>query len=106
MPGLLDGSQIDRFRDIAAAEFDTLFVRMMTIHHAGAIKMADDELRNGSDPRLRAMAHAIRHEQQGEIALMDCASGETAVMLAIKNMFEDNVNKPDRGLIARASCQR
>ncbi|WP_316188822.1 hypothetical protein [Bradyrhizobium sp. SZCCHNS1054] len=24
-----------------------------------------------SDPRLRVMAHAIRHEQQGEIALTD-----------------------------------
>jgi uncharacterized protein (DUF305 family) len=74
MPGLLDDAQIDQLREVSAAEFDSLFVRMMTIHHAGAVKMADDEFRNGSDQRLRAMAHAIRHEQQGEIALMKCAS--------------------------------
>ena len=42
----------------------------MTKHHKGAVAMADLELRRGSDPRLRIMAHAIRHEQQGEIALM------------------------------------
>jgi uncharacterized protein (DUF305 family) len=104
MPGLLDDAQIDQFRDISGAEFDPLFVRTITIHHAGAVKMADDELRNGSDPRLRAMAHAIRHEQQGEIALMNCANGWTAVVLAIQNMFADYVNKPDL-LLASASCQ-
>lgn len=74
MPGLLDDAQSDQFREVSAAEFDSLFVRMMTIHHADAVKMADDEFRDGSDPRLRAMAHAIRHAQQGEIALMNCAS--------------------------------
>jgi uncharacterized protein (DUF305 family) len=105
MPGLLDNAQIDQLRDISAVEFDSLFVRMMTIHHAGAVKMADDEFRNGRDPRLRAMAHAIRHEQQGQIALMNCAKGRTAVVLAIQNMLGDNVNKPDRGLLASASCE-
>ncbi|MCC8954135.1 hypothetical protein H8B02_11915 [Bradyrhizobium sp. Pear77] len=46
--------------------------------------MADDEFWNGSAPRLRAMAHAIRHAQQGEIALMNCANGRTAVVLTIQ----------------------
>jgi uncharacterized protein (DUF305 family) len=75
MPGLLDDAQIDQLDEVSAAEFDSLFVRMTTIHHAGAVKMADNELRNGSDPRLRGMAHAIRHAQQGEIALLNCANG-------------------------------
>jgi uncharacterized protein (DUF305 family) len=30
----------------------------MTIHHAGAVKMADDEWHSHGDPRI--MAHAIR----------------------------------------------
>ena len=106
MPGLLDDAQIDQLREVSPAEFDSLFVSTMTIHHAGAVKMADDEFRNGSDLRLRAMAHAIRHEQQGEIALMNCANGGTAVVLAIQNMFSDNANKPDRELPGSASCQR
>jgi Domain of unknown function (DUF305) len=54
--------------------------------------MADSELRHGSDPRLRIMAHAIRHEQQGEIALMRGVDGPSAVTNAFRNMFADNVN--------------
>jgi uncharacterized protein (DUF305 family) len=106
MPGLLDEKQIEQLRTSLSSGFDALFVELMTIHHAGAVKMADDELRNGSDPRLRIMAQAIRHEQQGEIALMNCASGGQAVMIAIKNMFADNVNKADGVLRWKASCQR
>jgi uncharacterized protein (DUF305 family) len=64
----------------------------MTKHHKGAVAMADSQLRDGSDPRLRIMAHAIRHEQQGEIALLHGIDGEPAVSLAFRNMFADNVN--------------
>ena len=38
------------------------------------------------------MAHAIRHEQQGEIALMDGQYGFSAIGDAIANMFADNVS--------------
>ena len=64
----------------------------MTIHHAGAVKMADQEWRSRGDPRLRIMAHAIRHEQQGEIALMNRTKGAAAVLTATRNMLADNVN--------------
>jgi uncharacterized protein (DUF305 family) len=97
--------QLDRLREVSSAEFDSLFVQLMTVHHAGAVKMADDEFRNGSAPRLRTMAHAIRHEQQGEIALMDCVKGRAAVALAVRNMFADNVNKSGRALPDRRACQ-
>jgi uncharacterized protein (DUF305 family) len=105
MPGLLDDAQIARLRAGTSAGFDELFVRLMTIHHAGAVKMADDELRNGSDPRLRVMAQAIRHEQQGEIALMNCVAGGRAVLMAVRNMFADNVNNADGDLPWTATCQ-
>ena len=54
--------------------------------------MADSELGHGSDPRLRIMAHAIRHEQQGKIALMRGLDGRAAVSNAFRNTFADNVN--------------
>jgi hypothetical protein len=38
------------------------------------------------------MAHAIRHAQQGEIALLHGVSGGNAVSLGFRNMFADNVN--------------
>lgn len=105
MPGLLDGAQLEQLHQAPSAEFDGLFVKLMTIHHAGAVKMADDELSRGSDPRLRVMAHAIRHEQQGEIALMNCVAGTHAVVLAVENMFSDNVNRNDRQPRWGASCR-
>jgi hypothetical protein len=54
--------------------------------------MADQELKSRGDVRLRVMAHAIRHEQQGEIALMHGVSGWPAVAQAVRNMFADNIN--------------
>jgi hypothetical protein len=54
--------------------------------------MADKKLRGDGDLRLGVMAHAIRHEQQGEIALMRNVSGLEPVSQAIRNMFADNVN--------------
>ncbi|MBR1156188.1 hypothetical protein JQ575_37055 [Bradyrhizobium sp. JYMT SZCCT0428] len=54
--------------------------------------MANSRLRDGSDPGLCILAHAIRHEQQGEIALMHGVSGENAVAVGFRNTFADNVN--------------
>lgn len=81
-----------KLQSTAAASFDSPFVELMTEHHEGAVAMADWELRHGTDPRLRLMAHAIRHEQQGEIALMHGMHRASAVSLAFQNMLADNVN--------------
>ena len=92
MPGLLDAVEVARLESTEASSFDVLFLELMTRHHAGAVAMADAQLRGGSDPRLRIMAQAIRHEQQGEIALMHGVRGGGAVSAAFRNMFADNVN--------------
>lgn len=92
MPGLLGAVEIASLRSVEASGFDPLFINLMTRHHKGAVAMADAQFRRGSDPRLRIMAHAIRHEQQGEIALMNGVAGGPAVATAFRNMFADNVN--------------
>ena len=92
MPGFLTPVQMQQARSAAPDRFDDLFIQLMTIHHAGAVRMADQEWQSGGDPRLRVMAHAIRHEQQGEIALMHGASGIAAVATAFHNMLGDNFN--------------
>ncbi|WP_461356349.1 DUF305 domain-containing protein [Bradyrhizobium sp. USDA 4454] len=92
MPGFLTAQQLQEARNATSDAFDGVFVRMMTLHHKGAVKMADQEWRSRGDLRLRIMAHAIRHEQQGEIALMHGVSGAPAVADAYRNMFSDNVN--------------
>jgi uncharacterized protein (DUF305 family) len=92
MPGFLTKAQVSQLEGAPAASFDELFVQLMTIHHAGAVAMADRELRGPGDVRLRVMAHAIRHEQQGEVALMRHAAGSVAVYQAFQNMFANNLN--------------
>ncbi len=92
MPGFLSAPQIEQLKDAPDDVFDRQFIEDMTYHHAGAVKMADEEWHGAGDLRLKLFAHAIRHEQQGEIALMNAANGWHAVRLAIRNMMADNVN--------------
>lgn len=106
MPGLLDAGQVARLESTQASFFDVLFLEFMTRHHAGAVAMADAQLRGGSDPRLRIMAQAIRHEQQGEIALMHGVSGRGAVSAAFRNMFADNVNQANTAGVGTTAATR
>ncbi|CUT15293.1 putative lipoprotein [Bradyrhizobium sp.] len=92
MPGFLTQAEMRQVKAAPADQFDTVFVETMSKHHAGAVRMADQMWHSGGDLRLRVMAHAIRHEQQGEIALMHGASGIAAVATAFRNMLGDNVN--------------
>jgi uncharacterized protein (DUF305 family) len=46
---------------------DNDFAMMMTMHHQGAINMANEELKNGKDTEMRAMATSIIAKQQDEI---------------------------------------
>jgi hypothetical protein len=46
------------------------FVALMVPHHQSAVDMAEAYLRNGRDPRLRALAQEIIHSQRAEIAYM------------------------------------
>jgi uncharacterized protein (DUF305 family) len=92
MPGFLTQAAMRQVKTAPADQFDTVFVETMSKHHAGAVRMADQMWHSGGDLRLRVMAHAIRHEQQGEIALMHGASGIAAVATAFRNMLGDNVN--------------
>jgi uncharacterized protein (DUF305 family) len=52
MPGLLSDDEMRELRGSAAAEFDGLFVRLMSLHHAGAVKMADRRLKESGDIQI------------------------------------------------------
>ena len=87
MPGMLDPGQIEALRGLDGPAFDARFVALMTFHHAGAIAMADDAMRQADDLRLRIMAQGIRHEQRGEIALMHGLDGLAAVQMALGDLI-------------------
>jgi uncharacterized protein (DUF305 family) len=92
MPGMLTAAQIDELSRTDGPAFDALFVRLMSFHHAGAVQMADEEFKSDGDIRLRIMAEAIRHAQQGEIELMHGAHGFAATRPAIVDMFVARYN--------------
>ncbi|WP_157959637.1 DUF305 domain-containing protein [Devosia submarina] len=87
MPGMISGQQLDQLATLSGPAFDARFREIMRTHHSGAITMADEALHMAGDPRLRIMAHGIRHQQQGEINLMHEVSGFEAVRRASRAMF-------------------
>lgn len=92
MPGFLTSSEMRQVKTAPAGQFDKVFVEAMSGHHKGAVRMTDQMWHSPGDLRLRIMAHAIRHKQQGEIALMHGTSGVAAVAMALRNMVGDNVD--------------
>jgi len=92
MPGFLTPVEVQTVKNASPDQFDAIFTKMMTRHHRGAVIMADQMLHSHGDLRLRIIAHAIRHEQQGEIALMHGESGLAAVATATRNMLRGRSN--------------
>jgi uncharacterized protein (DUF305 family) len=70
MAGMISAADMARLREAQPADFDRLFVSLMSAHHQGAIDMAYDALQNAGDPRLRIISYTIGYEQRGEINLM------------------------------------
>jgi uncharacterized protein (DUF305 family) len=98
MPGMVSAEEMTALRQVEPDAFDARFVAAMTFHHRGAIIMADEALRKAGDLRLRLMSHAIRHEQRGEIELMQGSRGFAAVRAAVLNMLlPAGAAPPDRG---------
>jgi uncharacterized protein (DUF305 family) len=85
MPGMVAAADLAVLR--GAEPFDARFIETMSFHHRGAVVMADAAIRSAGDVRLRLMAHATRHAQRGEIALMQGSQGWDAVRSAVANML-------------------
>ena len=87
MPGMLSQGQIEELRRTEGVKFDPAFVQLMSVHHRGAIAMAYDAIERAGDPRLRILAHAIQHQQMGEIELMHGTEGVPAVKAGVRALF-------------------
>ena len=70
MPGVMSDADMKTLGQLKGAEFDKMWLDLMTKHHQGAIDMAKTELGNGSNPDAKALAQKIIDAQQGEIAEM------------------------------------
>jgi uncharacterized protein (DUF305 family) len=74
MPGMMDVGQMRRMNQLMVGgglAFDQMWVRMMILHHEGAIEMAQDQRADGEHPDVIALAEAIEQSQTAEIAEME-----------------------------------
>jgi uncharacterized protein (DUF305 family) len=67
MPGMQTPAAMTTLAGLRGEAFDRTFVAMMIDHHRGAVRMAGDVLRSGTDEKLREVAGEMAVEQGGEI---------------------------------------
>lgn len=70
MPGAMSPADMDKLEAAKGAAFDKQFVTMMITHHEGAITMAQDEVKDGSNTDAKALAQKIITDQQAGMATM------------------------------------
>ena len=71
MPGMQSATDMAALSAASGADFDRRFVSMMIDHHKGAIQMAGDVVKGGSDEKLRETANEMAVEQGSEIRRLE-----------------------------------
>ncbi|MGC5173066.1 DUF305 domain-containing protein [Microbacterium sp. DT81.1] len=69
--GMMSDTDMQALEDATGAEASRLFLEQMIVHHEGAIEMAQDEVDNGQNPDVIALAENIIASQTTEIATME-----------------------------------
>ncbi|WP_104168364.1 DUF305 domain-containing protein [Arthrobacter sp. SX1312] len=67
MEGMLNEDEMAELERAEGTEASRLFLESMTVHHEGAIDMAQDEIENGENPDAIELAETIVTTQQAEI---------------------------------------
>lgn len=70
MSGMMSDDDMESLGAATGAEFDQMFLQMMTQHHTSAIEMAKTEQQDGENPDAIALAEKIEADQTAEIAQM------------------------------------
>lgn len=68
--GMMSDDDMMALKEASGADADRLFLEQMTLHHEGAIAMAQTELDAGENADATAMAQAIVTSQTAEIQVM------------------------------------
>jgi uncharacterized protein (DUF305 family) len=63
-------AQLAELAAAKGADFDRLFLRLMTAHHEGAVKMAGEVLAGGNNAAVEEMANEVVATQTAEIHRM------------------------------------
>ncbi len=70
MPGMATEQQLRELTGAAGADFDRLFLKLMTAHHEGALKMAGEALAGGNNVAVEEMATEVVATQTAEVHRM------------------------------------
>jgi uncharacterized protein (DUF305 family) len=73
MPGMLTPEQMQQLADAHGAQFDTLFLQGMIAHHAGALTMVADLMKQpgaAQESEIFGFVSDVEADQQAEIARM------------------------------------
>ncbi|MDJ0379117.1 DUF305 domain-containing protein [Cryobacterium sp. PH31-L1] len=68
--GMMSDDDMMALQDASGVEASTLFLEQMTVHHEGAVAMAQLEIDDGENADAQAMAANIVKTQTAEIAVM------------------------------------
>lgn len=69
--GMMSEQDLGQLEDAQGDEAARLYLEQMTVHHDGAITMAQDEVENGANPEAVELAEDVIAAQEAEIAEMD-----------------------------------
>lgn len=67
MPGMMSEEDMNKLKAASGVDFDRQFTRMMIAHHHGAVQMAREATRNGSNPAVIQLAIAVEQAQTAEV---------------------------------------
>ncbi|WP_437098229.1 DUF305 domain-containing protein [Streptomyces flavidovirens] len=70
MPGMATDKQLAQLREAEGKDFDRLFLKLMIIHHEGAVDMATEVLAQGNNVQVEEMATDVLAQQTAEIGRM------------------------------------
>ncbi|MER5357607.1 DUF305 domain-containing protein [Streptomyces sp. NPDC002785] len=71
MPGMMSGKDMSDLKAAKGKDFDKKFAQLMIGHHEGAVTMAEDEQKNGSNADAKKLAGAVVTAQTAEIEQMN-----------------------------------
>ena len=72
--GMMTSQEMDRLMAAEGEDFNKLWLELMTKHHEGAVRMAQDVLGTTKDPEVKALAQAVVKAQTAEIERMKSMS--------------------------------
>jgi uncharacterized protein (DUF305 family) len=70
MSGMLSAEDITKLSSLRGAEFDRAWMTGMIAHHEGAIEMAEEVLKDGTNTAVKTLATAVVTAQDSEILEM------------------------------------